>query len=354
MQIEAERLEAAAAALLVGMGATESTASTVARSLVAADLRGHHAHGVRRLSRYADRIEAGAIDPEATPRVETATGTTARVDGRTAFGQVVGREAVRLLAERAEESHVGVVGLRDAADLGRIGEWAERVSGEGLCFAAFVNSQGGSHLVAPPGTTHRRLSANPVAFGIPTFDALEFEIVFDATTSQGSPGGVERRADANEGLPDGWAVDHDASSLTDAEAFTHGRGGLLPLGGRGAGHKGAGLAVVAELLAGILGEGGVLGQRGPDHANNAAAFVAVDPLAFTDRVGVIRRVKALVDHLDATDYDIDGDDRFLLPGEPEHESASRYGAEGVPVDDDVVAELRALGDELDVTVELPE
>ncbi|MFB6161376.1 MAG: Ldh family oxidoreductase [Haloferacaceae archaeon] len=360
MSIEAERLEAAAAALLETTGAPPETAATVARSLVEADLRGHHSHGVLRVPHYAEKVDGGYVDPTAEPVVESTTPTTAAVDGRNAFGQLVGHEAVSLLDERAGEAGVAVVGIRDATHLGRIGEWAERTAANGYCFASFLNSQGGNHNVAPAGSATGKLSTNPLTFAVPTFDALEHDVVLDMATSQVAHGKITEKEAVGEPIPEGWTTDEAGDHFADAAAFEAGEGGaMLPLGGRVAGYKGTGLAVVSELLAGILGGGDVVGQAHPAESNNAAAFVAVDPLAFTTREQVTEKAASVAAHLADADYDTGPSpgvaakgDRFRMPGAPEHEKAVRYREEGIPLDERILGKLRTMADERGVAVDL--
>lgn len=360
MQVDPDRLESVAASLVAATGAPDRTADAVAASLVAADLRGHGSHGVIRVPLYAAKAAAGAVDPTATPAVEHDGGATVRLDGRDAFGQVVGREMVATLGERAAEHGVAAVGVRDATHLGRIGEWAERTTAAGLCFAGFVNSQGGGYNVAPAGSADRLLSTNPVCFGVPTFDALEFDVVLDTATSQVAHGKVREKAWVGQEIPEGWAVDADGDPYTDAEAFEAGADGAqLPLGGAVSGYKGTGLAVISELFAGIFGDGLVAGERDADYSNNAALFLAVDPLRFTSRAAVERRVRALSKHLSGANYDAGPSpgaaawgDRFVLPGRPEHETAAQNRAEGVPLDEEVAGRLRRLAAEYGVEIDL--
>lgn len=357
MRVEPERLTAAATSLLAAEGAPESTAAAVAESLVGADLRGHGSHGVLRLPYYADLVEAGVIDPTASPAVERATPALASIDGRNAYGQVVGREAVARLTERAGETGVAAVGLRRATHLGRVGEWAERTAAAGYCFASFVNSGGGGHTVAPAGSADRRLSTNPLTFAVPTFDALDHDLVLDLATSQVAHGKLRERAATGEPAPPGWTTDDAGEPVTDAAAFEAGAGALLPLGGRTAGYKGTGLAVIAELFAGIAGAAPVAGAVEPGQSNNAALFLAVDPLAFTDRAGVCDRVAALAAHLREADYATGPGpgaaatgERYRLPGAVEHETCARRREEGIPLDDRIVERLRGLGAERGVSV----
>lgn len=349
VRVDHRTLERFGRDIVAGLGAPASTAGRVAESLVGADLRGHTSHGVLRLPLYAEMVDADRLDPEATPTVEAEDEVTATVDGHDAFGQVVGPEAVDLAVSMAADHGTAAVGIRDATHLGRIGEWAERATGAGMGFAAFVNVQGGAQTVAPPGSADRRLATNPVAFGVATFGALEFPLVVDVATSQVAHGKIRERAYADEPLADEWTVTASGDSETDARAFERGAGAMLPLGGTTAGYKGFGLAVVTELFAGIAGDAAVAGQRTHDWADNAALFVAFDPTRFTTEAGVRERVTALADHLRSADYSPSisagaaaKGEKALLPGEAEHRTAAERREEGIPLPDQIAASLRKL------------
>jgi uncharacterized oxidoreductase len=356
VSVPIEELEPFARDVVRAYGADETAAEQVAESLVEADLRGHRSHGTIRLPMlYRRMLDAGAIDPAATPEVIGEPGATATVDGRHAFGQVVGRHAVDAATERAAEHGVAAIGVRNGAHLGRIGEWAERAAERGFVFAAWVNTGGLAPLVAPPGSATRRLATNPVAFGVPSFGALEFPVVLDMATSQVAHGKVSKRAVENEPLPEGWAVDASGDYVTDAERFESGEGALLPIGGLVSGYKGFGLAMIAELFAGTLGGAFVSGQDPDGIVNNAAAFLAVDPERFGSPEANRARVEALVDYIEAAEYpeavpagDAARGDRALVPGEAEFRTRTERAAEGVPLAPETVALFVDLAEELGV------
>jgi uncharacterized oxidoreductase len=178
--------------------------------------------------------------------------------------------------------------------------------------------------VAPPGSAQRRYSTNPVSFGVPTFDALEFPVVLDMATSQVANGKTAEFAARGDPLPEAWTITEDGGSVTDARAFRDGEGALLPLGGLVAGYKGFGLAMVVELFGGILGDAPVHGETETDRGC-AGTFIAVDPTLVTDREVVEQRILALREYVEGTEFDervptgpTTYGDRALLPGEPEH------------------------------------
>jgi len=356
-RLDADTLESFATSLLVELGTPADIAGKVAASLVAADLRGHTSHGVLRIPTYRDMITDGALVPDATPAIVRDEGSTAVVDGRSAFGQFVGRVAVDHLVERAREYGVASVGIREATHLGRMGEWAERTTGEGLCYLSLVHTSGGSLVVAPAGSTTRRFSTNPVTVGVPTFDRLPFPLVLDMATSQVAHGKVHAYHADDREIPGEWAVGDDGQPLTDPSGMVEFQaedpeGALRPVGGTTSGHKGTGLAVMAELFAGLLGGGPVVGQTDPQSwFTNGAFMFAVDPTRFDDRDTMARKVSALVEHYRAADSHPDvpvGDaarsEDPLLPGESEHRTHGTRQDDGIPLPDRVVDSLVELAD----------
>lgn len=350
-RVDADGMESFARRVIADVGAVDRAASAVAESLVGADLAGHGSHGVVRLPAYVELVEDGQVDPTATPTRESA-GPFDQLVGDDAFGQLTGRRAVDCLLETVEDRGVAIVGVRNSGHLGRIGEWAERVASEGYLFASWVNLQGGAQRIAPSGSADRRLGTNPVTQAVPTFDALPFDLVVDGATSQVAHGKIIERDGSGQRLPAEWTVTDDGTPVERASAFEDGVGALLPLGGSAAGHKGFGLAVVAELFAGVVGDGPVSSEPRQDWIGNGAAFVAVDPTLFTDREGIVDRVEMLAEHVRSAEP-IDEDEQVLLPGEPEHRTRRRRGSEGIPVAETVATDLRDLATDRSLLEALP-
>ncbi|MFC7074728.1 Ldh family oxidoreductase [Halovenus rubra] len=352
--IDADTLEVFAASLLGELGTPADTAAKVAVSLVDADRKGHTSHGVLRIPTYGEMIADGVLVPDGKPTTEHSAGGTAVVDGQNAFGQLVGRTAVDILVQRATEDGLAGVGIQNATHLGRIGEWAEQVVQQGLCFLSFVHTSGGGLVVAPAGSTTRRFSTNPITAAVPTFGKLPFPIVLDMATSQVAHGKLDAAEADDRALPDEWAVTPEGEPLTDPSEMGSFRAGdewgaIRPLGGTTAGHKGTGLAVMAELFAGLLGGGPVAGQRDPEAwFNNGAYFMAIDPTRFGDRERMERQVDAFVEHFRAADSepsvaagDVAGS-KPLLPGEAEYQTARERSDEGIPLPERVVDQLTEL------------
>ena len=337
-----------ASALLRAGGSPEAIATEVAESLVSADVRGHNSHGVRQMvSKYASEIDSGRIDPTAEPSVTAPAGPWAKVDGNLAYGQLVGREAVRAGIDRASDHGIGIATLHRCSHIGRVGEFAELACDAGMAFAAFVSNPG-SAWVAPAGCAERRFSTNPIAIGVPTFDALPFPFVLDIATSQVAHGKIKEHHASGEPLPAEWVVDESGNTQTDATAFeADGDGALLPLGGRVSGYKGTGLAVMNELLAGNLTDGSVSGMSDVTWGNHAT-FVVFDLETVTTRERAAERAAAMAAYVRSSDFSAGYGpgpgaigSETLLPGEPEHLTATDHRSNGIPFP---AADATALGE----------
>ncbi len=340
-----------------GLGTPDDLAAKFAASLVEADLVGHSSHGSRLLpAKYTAEIAADKIDPAAEPTIERDTGVFTTVNGRKAFGQVVAREAIDAGIAAAEDAGIGVVSLRNVSHIGRVGEWAERATAAGMGLVGFVANPG-SQWVAPPGSAERRFSTNPIVVGLPTFDALPFPIVLDMASSQVARSKIREPDAAAGGLPADWLIDDDGAPLTDGAAFDNeGRGAMLPLGGLATGHKGFGLAVIAELLAGNASDGSVSGTDDVLWGNHALFFV-LDLERCTSRAAIEERAAAMAAYVRETEYSSDiptpwatKGEHALLPGEAEHERRLAHRENGIPIPADDAALLRELAGELDVAV----
>lgn len=350
--VDSNRLEAFAQSTIEECGAPVEIAETVAESLVSADLVGHSSHGIVRLPYYASQIEEGSLDPTASPTVEE-VGLFHQIDGEGAFGQVTGQRAVELLTETTAEYGVGVVGIHNSGHLGRIGEWADRVTEEGYLFASWVNLQGGAQRIAPPGTADRRLGTNPTTFAVPSYGALPFNLIYDGATSQVAHGKIIERDGSGERLPTDWTITETGEPVERAADFEDHVGALLPLGGTETGHKGFGLATLTELFAGIVGGGPVSTEEEQGWAGNGAAFVAIDPTIFSTPEEISAKVADLVQFLRSAEP-IDSDGEVLLPGEPEYRTARKRRDKGIPVEEAVIDNLREVADDLNIRSALSE
>jgi LDH2 family malate/lactate/ureidoglycolate dehydrogenase len=329
--VSAGVLLATARSILQAAGAPEGAAATVAESLVESDLAGHDSHGVRRLIPYVDAVEAGLIRTAAAPEVTTRDGAMAIVAGRRGFGQLAARLAVDEVAALAARHRVGVAAIQECNHIGRLGEYVATLAGRGLVGMAFGNADPS---VAPYGGRERRLGTNPLAWAVPRAEGKP-PVVMDWASSAMAEGKLAVAVARGETVPEGVVVDRDGNPTVDPADFYQG-GALLPFGG----HKGYGLSVMIELVAGLLSGTGVSSLPGYD-GTFGTVLLAVDIGAFVP----VDRFRAQTEEFCRSLQETPparGAGGVLVPGEPEARARRERLAHGVPVPAAIWAELRAL------------
>lgn len=324
--IEPALLVRYAAEILCGLGARDADAARVAESLVAANLAGHDSHGVLLLPYYAELITRGQIRLDAETAVLLDHGAVTVLDGRFGFGQVAGAMATTLAIARGREHGVACVLARNVNHVARLGEYTSAVADAGLAALLLVNCQGSGQLLAPFGGIERRLTNNPISIAAP---GDTHPLLLDMALSVAAEAKVWLAKARGETLPPGWILDGEGRESTDPDDLFAG-GTLLPVGGPAGGHKGYGLIVLVDVLAGILSGGGVCRPDSPADFSNAFLLIALDVGALASRDHYLSELRVLRDHVTSSRR-ADGVKEILLPGDVEAASARRR-AEGIPIE----------------------
>lgn len=324
--INADALHAFVASLWQHAGSNGNEAVLVAEHLVMANLTGHDSHGVGMIPRYVAALHEGGLRLNQTVSVVRDAGPLLTLDGLRGFGQSIAWQAMQLGIERAKESGVGVIALRNTHHLGRLGHWAEQCAAEGMVSFHFVNVAGHTQ-VAPWSGSDGRFGTNPFAAAWPRPGRPP--LVLDFATSSIAVGKV--RVAHNKGLPvaEGCLVDHAGVPATDPSVLTQSPfGALLPFGQ----HKGFGLAVMCELLAGAL-TGGYTTHADTRPTTRAivnglfSVILAPDAL---DAPDAQRQADAFLQWVKASPA-VPGQ-RIYEPGEPERLCRQARLEHGIPVD----------------------
>jgi len=325
---EAELVELAAR-ILRAAGATRRVAELVARSLAGSDLRGVASHGVIRIPEYLRAIVDGRIRPRATPRQRVDTGTVLALDGRGSFGALAARELAQAAAARAAAHGVCLASLAGVSHVGRLGEWVGLVAERELLALAWCNCGDPGGNVVPYGGREPRLGTNPIAYAIPRADGDP--VIADFSTSVVAEGRVRVHLHEGRAVPEGWLLDAAGASTCDPRDLYAG-GAILPAGA----HKGFALALLAEVLGGVLA-GGACASLG-EPAGNGLVLLAVDPGAFGPRERFVERVGAVMRAIAGTPPAA-GCAGVVLPGAPETAAARRREREGIPIAPDTLGTL---------------
>ena len=292
-------------------------AGELAGILVDADLEGVHTHGLIRLEEYVPALQRGAWRPTATLTVVQETPATAVVDGGSGVGPVLALRAMERCVAKARQTGVAVVSLRNGGHFGRAGYYARWAAQQGLIGVAMTNA---SPCLAPWGGRQRVLGNNPLAIAVPR--RSHPPVVLDMALSVVAQGRIRLARDRGEMLPEGWGLDPQGQPTRDPVQVL--LGSLMPVGG----YKGYGLALMVDLLTGVLSGGAfgtqVTSARELRQQNICHTFLAIHVPHFREMDAFLEDVEQLVNMVKGSPP-APWAQEILLPGEPEQRHAARRG-----------------------------
>jgi uncharacterized oxidoreductase len=323
--------------IFVALGAPAFEAGLVADHLVDAEMAGVTSHGIIRVPQYVRAIREARVRLDATVRTLRETAATAALDGGHGFGQVMARRAADKAIDLAGASGTGVVTLVNCGHTGRIGHYTEYAATHGFVALMMVNTGGHGQWVAPFGGLAGRLSTNPISIAAPS--GGDFPLVLDIATAVAPEGKIHSARTEGRSIPEGWVICSDGSPTTNpADLYGPPRGAILPFGG----HKGFGLGLLIDALAGGLSGAGCCtsSEAPPDGATDGILFIAICPGAFLSEEIFLTQVRALIDHVKSAPPR-DGITGVMVPGECESRLRRLRQRDGVPVDEEVWRLVRA-------------
>ncbi|MET1087982.1 MAG: Ldh family oxidoreductase [Arthrobacter sp.] len=285
-------------------------ASVIAASLVDANLIGLDSHGVSRVADYLGRLDQNLVNPKTELTVVSETAGTALLDANNGWGQVASQKAVEIAIDKARTVGTAWVGVTNSNHNGTASYWTRKIAEAGMIGISGTNS---SPVMAPFGGKDASLGTNPISIAVPTKDGPS--VVLDMATSAQARGKIIVAAKNGEAIPLGWALDARGQPTTDAKEALNGT--LLPM----AGPKGSGLAIMVDILAGVL-NGASFGADMPRMYGDSAPqllghfFIALDISAMTPLSEFLNRMATREDQTrngaPATGYE-----SVLMPGDLE-------------------------------------
>lgn len=333
-------LQRYAAALLAGGGFGAEQAEQTADVLVWANARGVDSHGVLRIPRYVEMVEAGTIQPHAEPAVVERKGAISVMEAARAPGATAMVAAMQEAVEQASRFGIGWCSARNITHAGAIGYYALKAAEKG--FVGIVMTASGP-LMAYHGSRGSAVSTNPLAIAVP---ANGEPIVLDMSTSNVALGKVMAAKDAGKAIPPDWGVDEQGQPTTDPKQVAT----LTPLGGP----KGSGLSLMIEILASVLVNNPAIAPaltgRGAGRMNGVAMALQIDAFGAPD--GFAANVAQLTHALKAMPLAA-GTSAILMPGERGFAEAAARRASGVPLASGTVARLAKLAERFGVAPPAP-
>jgi LDH2 family malate/lactate/ureidoglycolate dehydrogenase len=341
-----DRLRRQVRDILTALDLREADAELTADVLVTADLRGVDTHGAAKVVRYATLIQTGRCKPRPEIRVLAESASTALLTCDHGLGFLGAHRAMEIAIAKAKITGTGTVAVRDGHHIGMVAYYAMMALSHDMIGVAVTNC---GRSVRPALGARPRLGTNPIAFAAPAGRQRPF--VLDMATSVVASEKLALAATQGIEIPEGWAVAADGTAIRTPPAERGESWALLPLGSSrllGA-HKGYGLAVMVDILAGVLSGGGYGAVL--QFGDNMTFVMAIDISAFRP----VDEFKAMMDSLITTLHDTPpeaGESRVLVAGDPEADAFDERSRNGIPLHPNHMEAIREKARELGVAVSI--
>ena len=313
----------------VALGLTPEDAQDVAQILVMAELFGLTTHGVSRVESYGERLLVKGINPRPNMTVEKCAPSLFKVDGDNAVGPLVGMKCLNVAMQAAKEQGVAVVLARNSNHFGPISPYSLIAAEQG--FATIIGSNA-TTTIAPWGGSDARLGNSPLGFGVPNPGGQHF--LLDMAMSVVARAKIRNAFKAGQSIPDTWATDAKGVTTTSPKEALDGF--LLPIGG----HKGYGIALWVDMLAGMLSGAAYLTHvkswlDEPDLPQNLGHFFI---LINTQMLGNNQWLAQKMNDFASILHDSEPADPgrpVIVPGEIELQKMNDYLEHGIPIAEDL-------------------
>lgn len=310
--------------IFAACGMLEDKAKLLAETLVGADLRGIHSHGVLRVPDYAAKLTKEGVNPRGEPRILRETGGALLVDGANSMGQIGGTFAMRSAIARARDSGIACAALRNSNHCGAMDWYARLAAAADMVGIATTNA---IPTMAPWGGAEKIVGMNPIAIAAPSVG--DQPLIID--TAFGATAHGKLRVYHQKGLPipDGWAFDKDGRPTNDTAIALEGL--IQPIGQ----YKGVGLAVLMGVLASAL-SGAAYGLEAGNMVDGAKSgvdgqfFLAINIAAFVDLTEFKRRVEGVMRQIRNCRRSA-GNTQVFAPGDLEAKLEAESRAHGIPL-----------------------
>lgn len=313
-QIKLEDLKKFCAASLMHEGMSEQNAVITAEVLAETDAYGTYSHGTKNLYGYIKKARVHALDISAEPVVIKEGPAFAIIDAQNGMGMVASCKAMELACDKAKQAGIGIVTVKNSTHYGAAGYYANIAASRGMFGISMSNVDPN---MTVPGARGMLMGNNPLSYAAPSLSTPS--VFLDIAMSNVASLKVVQARKNGTAIPDNWIVDKDGLPTTDPSHYPE-EGAMQPM----AAHKGYGLAVMVELMTGILAGGGVsmLGDVPSwvfvlDKPNNVChTFLAIDVEQFVGQEAYVARTEAMVESLRSAPK-AKGKDRIYTPGEIE-------------------------------------
>ena len=331
IRLSLEEARELALSIMRRAGFSEAQAQAVTTTVVAGERDGCASHGLYRVLGCVSSLKAGKVVADAEPEVIDQAPAIVRVDARGGFSQLAFQAGLPVLKDKARANGIAALAINRCVHFSALWVEIEALTEAGLVALACNPSHA---WVAPAGGSKPIFGTNPIAFGWPRAGKQPF--IFDFATSAIARGDIELHRRAGKAIPEGWGIDANGQTSTDAEAVMN--GAMLTFGG----HKGSALAAMVELIAGpLIGDLTSAESLAYDAGSKSSPYhgeliIALDPQRFLGA--------AADEHLARAEVLFEGiqEQGARLPSQRRYDARARSLTDGVQIPQALYDDLHAL------------
>lgn len=324
--------------VLTKNGIKSQDADTIADCMISADAHGVHTHGVNMLPAYIDKLKSGCFNADMQPEIIKQTVAFSTVNANNAIGMVSAKWCMEHAVKMCEAGGVYYVFSKNSNTFGPAFYYTKLAADKGKIGICFSNTPAAMALW---GGKKKMLGTNPFSVSVP--GDRKGPILLDMATSAVAKSKINEIRKAGGEIPEGWALDEFGKPTTNPEEAI--KGLMLPM----AQHKGSGIAMIIDILSGLLSGAGFLNRVNKFYSENnecmnvGQCFIAIDPaMIYSD------------DFYGAIDNYIDeihqSDEGVLFPGERELQKANESTEDGIELADETVFKIKKLFLEYGVSI----
>lgn len=339
------------------MGCSEEHSKIIADVFLAAELRGHSSHGMIRIKDYYELWKAERINVRPEIKIVHESPSTAVVDGDNGVGMIPAGRSMEIAIEKAATAGTGWVSTRNSNHFGIAGYYAMMALKHDMIGICLTNA---NPLVAPTFSISRMMGTNPIAVAIPALKQPPF--VADFATTPIARGKLAVAEKKGEKVATGFVQDKTGKPSDDPTILKSG-GSMLTLGGdrlHGS-HKGYCLSAIVDIFSAVFSGANfgpfvppsvaylpVLEKKVGEGTGHFFGAMRID--AFQPANEFKSKMDEWIDTFRSA-KPAEGQERVLIPGDPEREAEERIMREGIMLVPAIRDDLVTIAGELNVDFE---
>ena len=326
MKVQISEINEVILSVLKKFGYSNKESEIIRDILLFAQLRGNNQGVVKLIGNGIPRR-----DDDGEIKITNEAPSSALINGNKNHAMVVMDYAADLAIKKARENGISVVGNYNSSEsTGALGYYIEKIAKNDLIGIAYASAPFQS--TAPFGSIDALFCTNPIAYGIPT---INDPILLDFSTSEIAYFGLIEANLAGEMVTEGTGYDSDGKETNDPSEIM--AGAIKSF----AGHKGSGLALIVQILAGPLIKAAYF-ETGNNNAGNL--LMAINPNMFSGIDYIKEKIEDMKLKIQNS-RKVEGVKEILLPGERGYKLYHDSILTGIlEIEDSLWSELKKVAD----------